>query len=176
MLVVLFWLFIIVVLSGIGWLVHFFVGMKLLPYFLKYELDKHGEKKCYDCSNSFGLDSSHDLYRHISLLGMDKWNNMSKEERDKIREIYVVSDEDDGSREYDRSLEHCKRRANKKSSAWLVNLPEVMKDQKLGSALNEIGEEKIRLHEIDLAVKRYREEELTSGEAWDILFDKAKNS
>ena len=174
MLVVLFWVFITAVLLGVLALGHFFVGMKLLPYFLKYELEKHGEKTCYDCSSTnFGLGSA-DFYRQISIMGRDKWNKMSKEDRDEIRETYIISDEEDGVREYEYSLEHCKRRAGKKSSAWLKHLPKVMKDQALGSALDSIGEEKVRLREIDLAVERYRAEELTPAEAWDMLFEKAQ--
>lgn len=174
MLVVLFWVFITAVLLGALVLGHFFVGMKLLPYFLKYELEKHGEKKCYDCASIFRVGSTHYLYRHISSIGRDNWVAMSQEERDRIRDSYTTSDEDEGAREYENSLEHCKRRANKKSSAWLKHLPKVMKDQALGTALDSIGEEKLRLREIDLAVERYRAEELTPAEAWDMLFEKAQ--
>lgn len=176
MLVVLFWVFITAVLVGILALGHFFVGMKLLPYFLKYELEKHGEKTCYDCSSSLRMDSSLYLYRYISTIGRDKWDAMGKENRDKIRDTCATRDEDKGVREYEDSLEHCKRRANKKSSAWLKHLPKVMKDQALGSALDSIGEEKLRLREIDLAVERYRAEELTPAEAWDMLFEKAQTA
>lgn len=115
-----------------------------------------------------------EFYRHISLLGRDVWDEMSKEERDKVRETYTVREEQDGVWEYENSLEHCKRRANKKASAWLKYLPKVLKDQSLNNALDSIGEEKKRLHEIDLAVQRYRAEELTPVEAWDMLFEKAQ--
>lgn len=176
MLVVLFWVFISVVCLGFLFLVHFLVGLKLLPFFLNYELIKHGEKKCYDCGDRFGLGSSVDFYRHVSLLGRDVWAEMSQEERDEIRETYRVREEDDGVREYENSLEHCKRRANSKASAWLKYLPKVLKDQSLNKALSSIGEEKKRLHEIDLAVQSYRAEELTPVEAWDKLFELAKSS
>lgn len=176
MLVVLFWVFISVVSLGSLFLVHFLVGLKLLPFFLNYEMIKHGEKKCFDCRSIFGSDSSMEFYRHVSLIGRDKWDKMSKEERDEIREIYKVSEEHDGLWEYENSLEHCKRRANKKASAWLKYLPKVLKDQSLNNALDSIGEEKKRLHEIDLAVQRYRAEELTPVEAWDKLFELAKSS
>lgn len=176
MLVVLFWVFISVVSLGLLFLVHFLVGLKLLPFFLNYEMIKHGEKKCYDCIDVFNLGRSADFYRHVSLLGRDKWEEMNKEERDKVRETYRVREEFDGVREYEASLEHCKRRANKKASAWLKYLPKVLKDQSLDKALTDIGDEKKRLHEIDLAVQRYRAEELTPVEAWDKLFELAKSS
>lgn len=170
--IVLFWVIVLLMLAGVFWVIHFLIGLKLVGFFLNYELSLHKEGECYICKRHISYS---DIIDHIWGMGYPSWEGLSSAQRETVRKQFQDMESLDEERNavlaYEESLKHCQRRAKVKASLWVVHLPKVLSDQALGKALDKISDEKKRLREVEEMIRKYRSEELTQTQAWDKLFE-----